>query len=105
MPFLPLFIGQLGVTDVGEIAAWPGVGPVIGGILAGVVGLRKAFFVTAAFYAIGLVVVHVMYDDRAVDLRPQPVTSVPENGGRRSSLGDGGRVSFRDVLSFQNFML
>src|SRR3954468_3179767 len=24
MPFLPLFIGQLGVTDVGEIAMWTG---------------------------------------------------------------------------------
>ena len=22
MPFLPLFIGQLGVTDVGDIAMW-----------------------------------------------------------------------------------
>src|SRR2546427_12765581 len=25
MPFLPLFIAQLGVTDVGEIAMWTGV--------------------------------------------------------------------------------
>ena len=25
MPFLPLFIGQLGVTDVGEIAMWTGI--------------------------------------------------------------------------------
>ena len=25
MPFLPLFIGQLGVTDVGEIAMWTGL--------------------------------------------------------------------------------
>ena len=201
MPFLPLFIGQLGVTDVGEIAAWtgislgitpgltallapawgrlgdrygrkimverslasfvilmaamamvtrawhvlalravqglfagygslsvamaaesaprdqmpqsiglvqtaqrlgPGVGPVIGGILAGVVGLRKAFFVTAAFYAIGLIVVHMLYDDRAVhttDLRPSPSPSGPDGEGRRS------KVTFRDVLSFQNFIL
>ena len=86
----------------------PGVGPVIGGILAGVLGLRKAFFVTAAFYAVGLVIVHMWYDDRAVhttDLRPRGPTSVPEAGGRRSGAGDGGRVSFRDVLSFQNFVL
>src|SRR5438093_6460900 len=159
MPFLPLFIGQLGVTDVGEIAAWtgvslgvtpgltallapawgrlgdrygrkimverslasfvvlfaamafvsrawqvlairavqglfagygslsvamaaesaprdrmpsaiglvqtaqrigPGVGPLIGGALAGLVGLRRAFLATAAFYALGPVVVHRM---------------------------------------------
>ena len=25
MPFLPLFIGQLGVTDVGEVAMWTGL--------------------------------------------------------------------------------
>src|SRR5262249_59200266 len=25
MPFLPLFIGQLGVTDVGRVAMWTGV--------------------------------------------------------------------------------
>src|SRR5262249_61315528 len=25
MPFLPLFIGQLGVTDVGHVAIWTGV--------------------------------------------------------------------------------
>src|SRR3954465_9893753 len=27
MPFLPLFIGRLGVTDVGQIAMWTGVSP------------------------------------------------------------------------------
>src|SRR5947209_13982212 len=42
----------------------PAVGPVIGGIFAGLVGLRRAFIATALFYAIGLVVVWVMYDDR-----------------------------------------
>ena len=25
MPFLPLFIGQLGVTDVGRVAMWTGL--------------------------------------------------------------------------------
>src|SRR5205085_11346316 len=44
----------------------PAVGPVIGGVLAGLVGLRRAFIVTALFYAIGLVLVHIMYDERAV---------------------------------------
>mgnify|MGYP001793860700 CR=1 FL=1 len=33
----------------------PGFGPVIGGLLAGLVGLRRAFLVTAAFYGIALV--------------------------------------------------
>jgi MFS transporter, DHA1 family, multidrug resistance protein len=191
MPFLPLFIGQLGVTDVGEVAMWtgislgvtpgltallapawgrlgdrygrkimverslvsfvvlfaamayvtrvwhvlairavqglfagygslsvamaaesaprdrmpnaigvvqtaqrigPAVGPVIGGVLAALVGLRRAFLVTACFYAIGLVIVHVMYDDRAIHAGPADVAET-------------GRVSFRNVLAFQNFIL
>ena len=35
----------------------PAVGPVIGGVLAPLVGLRNAFLVTAAFYAVALVLV------------------------------------------------
>lgn len=191
MPFLPLFIGQLGVTDVGEIAMWtgvclgitpaltallapawgrlgdrfgrkimverslvsfvvlftamafvtnvwqvlavrviqglfagygslsvamaaesaprdrmpsaigavqtaqrigPGVGPVIGGLLASLVGLRRSFIATALFYAIALVVVHVMYDDHA--------THTPSR-----DTAETGRVTFRTVLTFRNFML
>ncbi|HZR25020.1 MAG TPA: MFS transporter [Vicinamibacterales bacterium] len=76
----------------------PGIGPVIGGILAGFVGLRKAFIGTAMFYAVGLVIVYVMYDDRAVH-------AYSDEGS-----ADGGRsvpstVTFRDVLAFQNFVL
>jgi len=86
----------------------PGLGPVIGGILAGVLGLRRAFFVTAAFYGVALVVVHLMYDDRAThgyaDLRPSREPPSPP-GGTEVSRRDGGRVSFLDVLSFQNFIL
>jgi MFS transporter, DHA1 family, multidrug resistance protein len=191
MPFLPLFIGQLGVTDVGEIAMWtgvslgitpaltallapwwgrlgdrfgrkimverslisfvvlfaamafvtsvwqvlalraiqglfagygslsvamaaesaprdrmphaigavqtaqrigPGVGPVIGGVLASVVGLRPAFLGTALFYFIALVIVYVMYDDRATHAQPPDAAET-------------GRVTFRNVLAFRNFIL
>jgi len=191
MPFLPLFIGQLGVTDVGEIAMWtglslgitpaltamlapawgrlgdrfgrkimverslvsfvvlfaamafvtrlwhvlairaiqglfagygslsvamaaesaprermpnaigavqtaqrigPGVGPVIGGLFAQLFGLRNAFLATAAFYAVALVIVHALYDDRAIHARPADATET-------------GRVTFRNVLAFRNFIL
>jgi MFS family permease len=191
MPFLPLFIGQLGVTDVGEIAMWtglslgvtpgltallapawgrlgdrfgrkimverslvsfvvlfaamafvtrvwqvlalraiqglfagygslsvamaaesaprdrmpsaigavqtaqrigPGVGPVIGGLLASLVGLRRAFVATAMFYFVALVIVHVMYDDRATHAQPADAVET-------------GRVTFRNVLAFRNFIL
>ena len=191
MPFLPLFIGQLGVTDVGEIAMWtglslgitpgltallapawgrlgdrfgrkimverslvsfvvlfaamafvhhpwqvlairavqglfagygslsvamaaesaprdrmpsaigtvqtaqrigPGVGPVIGGVFAGLFGLRKAFLATAGFYAVALVIVHALYDDRATHAQP-------------ADAAETGRVTFRNVLAFRNFIL
>jgi MFS family permease len=70
----------------------PGVGPVVGGILAGLVDLRRVFLLTAGFYAAGLVIVHVLYDDRATHAAP-------------ADAADSGRVTFRDVLAFQNFVL
>ena len=70
----------------------PGVGPVLGGLLASLVGLRPAFVATAFFYLIGLVVVHVMYDDRATHAQP-------------ADSSETGRVTFRSVLAFQNFIL
>jgi MFS family permease len=102
----------------------PALGPVIGGVLAAVVGLRRAFVVTAVCYLIGLLVVHVMYDDGAVassHSSPAEVATVetlanlenPENpagAGGVSGTPTTGRfaqrsVSFRSVLAFQNFML
>jgi MFS family permease len=70
----------------------PGVGPVIGGVLAHLVGLRKAFLATAAFYAVALVIVHVLYDDRATHAQP-------------ADAAETGRVTFRNVLAFRNFIL
>jgi MFS transporter, DHA1 family, multidrug resistance protein len=70
----------------------PAVGPLLGGVLAGLVGLRRAFLVTSAFYAAGLVLVHLMYDDHAIHA---------EHVERRES----GRVTFRNVLAFENFIL
>jgi len=70
----------------------PGVGPVVGGILAGLVDLRRVFLLTAGFYAVGLVIVHLLYDDRATH-------------GAPADAAESGRVTFRDVLAFQNFVL
>src|SRR5262245_2643484 len=70
----------------------PAVGPVIGGTLAALVGQRRAFFVTAGFYALGLLLVLALYDEKLTHARPdRPI--------------EGGRVTFRSVLAFENFIL
>jgi MFS transporter, DHA1 family, multidrug resistance protein len=69
----------------------PAVGPIIGGAVAQAVGLRRAFLVTAGFYAVALVLVFWMYDERSVH---QELTR-----------NRGGRLSFRSVLAFENFVL
>jgi MFS family permease len=68
----------------------PALGPVIGGIVASLVGLRRAFLVTAGFYAAALILVFVLYREQpAVVRRTRP----------------SGRVTFRDILAFENFLL
>jgi MFS transporter, DHA1 family, multidrug resistance protein len=81
----------------------PAVGPVIGGVLAGLVGLRRAFIVTALLYAIGLAVVWVMYDDHAVARRHELEADIDILPG--AAKASTGPVTFRSVLAFQNFML
>jgi MFS family permease len=70
----------------------PGVGPVIGGLFAQLFGLRNAFLATAAFYAVALIIVHALYDDRAIHAQPEEAAET-------------GRVTFRNVLAFRNFIL
>lgn len=73
----------------------PGIGPVIGGVLAALVGLRGAFIVTAAFYGIGLLLVFFLYDE----------TALAGDAGELAAERGAGRVTFRSVLAFQNFLL
>jgi DHA1 family multidrug resistance protein-like MFS transporter len=69
----------------------PALGPVIGGTVAQLVGLRRAFLVTSAFYVVAVVLVFLMYRERRIERNP-------------SSGGDV-RVTFRNVLAFENFVL
>jgi DHA1 family multidrug resistance protein-like MFS transporter len=71
----------------------PALGPVLGGTLAALVGLRRAFLVTAVFYAIGLLVVIALYDETVTHARP----GEPAN--------HRGSFTFRRVLQFDNFLL
>jgi DHA1 family multidrug resistance protein-like MFS transporter len=57
-----------------------------------VVGLRRAFLVTALCYAIALVCVLALYDERSTH-------------ASRIERHDRGRVTFRSVLAFENFIL
>jgi DHA1 family multidrug resistance protein-like MFS transporter len=69
----------------------PTLGPVIGGILAPFVGLRNAFLCSAMFYALGFVVVLTLYHE--TDRLP---SGAPE---------ETGRVTFGNLLAFENFLL
>ena len=69
----------------------PALGPVIGGAVAGLVGLRTAFLVTSAFYVIALVQLLVLYKEPAIE--------------HTSSAGGSARVTFSNVLAFENFLL
>ena len=69
----------------------PAIGPLLGGIVAQMVGLRNAFLLTSVFYVAALVLVFFAYDERVV--HPARERAQPE------------RVSFRSVLAFENFIL
>ena len=68
----------------------PAIGPVLGGMLAPLVGLRNAFLVSAGFYAAALVLVTVFYRE------PPRAPKLPR-GDRRASFGT--------ILTFENFLL
>lgn len=54
----------------------PAIGPVIGGLLAPLVGLRNSFLFAAAFYAAAMVLVLVLYQDP-----PRPPAAETRRGG------------------------
>ncbi len=70
----------------------PALGPVFGGSIAAVVGLRRAFLVAGAFYLLALAVVFLMYDERIVRAHAEPATT-------------DRAITFRNVLAFENFVL
>jgi DHA1 family multidrug resistance protein-like MFS transporter len=68
----------------------PALGPIIGGIVAQLVGLRRAFLVTAGFYLAAVLLVFFMYDER----RGHAAHAAPPRA-----------IGFRSVLAFENFIL
>ena len=68
----------------------PAIGPVIGGVLAAAVGLRNAFLVSAAVYALAFVLMAWLYVEPQRTRRPG---EQPE------------RLTFSSILAFENFLL
>ena len=79
----------IGLVQTAQRVA-PAVGPVVGGILAQAVGLRNAFFVAGAVYALAFALVSVLYRESA-----------------RTSREDEARVHvpMREILSIRNLLL
>ena len=69
----------------------PALGPVIGGSLAAIAGLRNTFLVASGCYLFAVLLVFFLY-------RETPPRAHEHHEGR-------GRVSFRDMLTFENFLI
>jgi len=68
----------------------PTLGPVIGGVLAPVVGLRNTFIAASGFYVVALILVTFLFREP------------PRQAARKT---DGSRMSFASILAFENFLL
>jgi MFS family permease len=68
----------------------PALGPVLGGVVAALVGLRTAFLVTAVFYVVALAQLLILYKEPPLH-RPDAAVAT--------------RVTFTNVLAFENFLI
>ena len=68
----------------------PTLGPVIGGVLAPIVGLRNAFLVASCFYVVALILVTFLFHEPPRQIREKHT---------------GAKMSFTSILAFENFML
>ena len=68
----------------------PTLGPIIGGVLAPVVGLRNTFIAASGFYVVALILVTFLFREP------------PRQAARKT---DGSRMSFASILAFENFLL
>jgi DHA1 family multidrug resistance protein-like MFS transporter len=71
----------------------PALGPVVGGTVAAIVGLRRAFLVAALFYFAAVVLVFLLYDERHL------------RHAQRDADESGKKIAFRSFLAFENFVL
>jgi DHA1 family multidrug resistance protein-like MFS transporter len=81
-------------TAIGSVQAaqrfGPAIGPLIGGVLASAVGLRNTFLVSSLVYGLAFAMVAFMYTEPTREKARDQVDT---------------RVSFSNVLAFENFLL
>jgi DHA1 family multidrug resistance protein-like MFS transporter len=82
---------SIGIVQTAQRMA-PAIGPIVGGTLAQLVGLRRAFLVSTLFYVLALALILILYRERSAAGAGGASTEAPP-------------VRMRDVLTFQNFML
>ncbi len=80
----------IGIVQTGQRLG-PAIGPVIGGALAPLVGLRNAFLVASAFYVVALLLIVVMYREPREGRAPRAVR--------------GGREVFSQLFHLPGFLL
>ncbi|HSC27386.1 MAG TPA: MFS transporter [Vicinamibacterales bacterium] len=80
----------IGIVQIAQRLG-PALGPVIGGTVAQIVGLRQAFLVTSSFYLGALILVLSVY-------REGPPRKTDAAAGDH-------RITFRNVLAFENFVI
>ncbi len=79
----------IGTVQVAQRMA-PAFGPVAGGVLASMLGLRQVFFVAAAVYAVAFVLITVLYHESPRASRSRPASE---------------QVSFANILALENFLV
>ena len=80
----------IGIVQMGQRLG-PAVGPIVGGLVAPVVGLRRSFLVTAAFYLVAMLTVALFYREPRTRQARQAVRSL--------------RSVFRELVSTPGFLL
>jgi len=89
----------VGLVQAAQILA-AAIGPLAGGILADVIGIRRTFLVTAALCGLALVLLLACYEERGPKERGAPATSA----GFRAVIALPGVVALLVVLFVVNFI-
>jgi DHA1 family multidrug resistance protein-like MFS transporter len=89
----------VGMVQAAQILS-AAIGPLAGGVLADVIGIRRTFLVTAAICAVSLVLLALFYEEK----RPEPREAAAPSPGARAILSLSGVPALLVVLFVVNFI-